>query len=126
MSKDTRLSLEGVKLLKEWSVWMVTVELAVIAFLASGYLRDGGQLPSWGRWVAVCFGCSIAAAAWVLSALPWIVLCLDKPEFLNFYEAPISSAPILKHIRVWNMTVAQHLLFFGGLVALVFGMLGML
>jgi hypothetical protein len=120
------LPIEGVKLLKDWSVWMVTVETAVIALLGSGYLRDGGHFPRWGQVLAVCFALSIASAAEVLSALPWVVLRQGEPGFENFYQAPISHVPIRRHVRVWMVAVAQHVFFCAGLAAMVLGICGLL
>ena len=118
--------LEGVKLLKDWSTWMVTVETGVIALIASVYLKDGAHFPRWGQVLVVCFALSIVAAAEVLSALPWVVLTKNQNGFNNFYLEPISSVPIRKHVRVWMVAVAQHVFFFAGLVAMVLGILGLL
>ncbi len=103
---------------------MVTVELAIVAFVGSGYLRNCSQLPGWSQAVVVFFGLSIAAAAWILSALPWIILNLDVQGFENFYQAPLSSVIVLRRVPVWVMAVAQHIFFALGLIALVLGIVG--
>jgi hypothetical protein len=36
MTTQQTLNLEALKLLKDWGVWMVTVQTAVIAFLGTG------------------------------------------------------------------------------------------
>jgi hypothetical protein len=118
--------LEGTKLLKEWSIWMVTVESGTIALIGSGYLKEGKLLPIWCQVLVVCFGISIAVAAHLLSGLPWIVLNLDKPGFENFHQAPITSGWPLKHVKIWHIAVRQHLFFGGGLLALILGILGLL
>lgn len=116
---DNHLAEEGAKLLKDMSVWMISVELAVIVFLFSDSQRGGANLGLLGRLVVVSFGLSVLFAAHLLSALPWIVLNLDSDEFKNFYQAPISSAVFLNRLRVWYMAVSMHLFFVIGIVALM-------
>jgi hypothetical protein len=125
MKDDRQLSLEGIKLFKDWSVWMVTAELGVISFLGSSYFRSGGP-PRWVGLAGALFGLSAAAATWVLSALPWIVLRIDEAKFRNFYQAPLSSACVLRSIRVWVMAMVQHTLFVAGMFVVVLGLLRVL
>ncbi len=124
MEQRQQLALEAVKLLKEWSSWMITVELAIIAFLGSSYLRNGEPLQGWMVSVIIFFGISITAAAWVLGALPWIVVNLDIPRFANPYQAELSTAPILAKIRLWMMGFVQQAFFIVGILVLALGLLG--
>jgi hypothetical protein len=116
-------AVEAVKLLKDWSAWMVASELAVIAFLGSSYASKGAVLGQCITGVLVSFVVSIAAAAWLLGALPWIVVNLDNPEFQNPYQARLSSAPGFNRVRVWMLGFVQHACFFLGIVFLAAGVL---
>jgi hypothetical protein len=118
-TNDEHLAEEGIKLLKDVCVWMISVELATIVFLGSDSFRGGASLGFLGRIIVISFGLSVLFAAYVLSALPWIVLNLQLDEFRNFYEAPISSTALLNRVPVWFMAIAMHLFFGVGIVALL-------
>jgi hypothetical protein len=126
--KSGEAALKGAKLLKEWSSWMVTVEVGTIAFVASGFLKDGKllPLPLWCKIFMVCFGLSVATAAHLLSGLPWIVMNMDNPEYVNFYQATVTSEVPLKYVKIWMLAVLQHLFFAIGLLAMTLGMIGWL
>src|SRR5215475_6615850 len=98
---------------------MVTLEVGVIAFLASTYLGRGEQIPLWGKLVALCFGLSVFTATYHLSALPWVVLFVNTGDDWNVYQKPITTAWGLEHVRVWMVAVAQHFFFIAGLVVSV-------
>jgi hypothetical protein len=71
--------------MKDWGTWMTTVSTAVIA--ANGLLLSTPvattpptpREPSWAYWSVLCFGLSIIFAAWLIGALPSVVLRLKKP-----------------------------------------------
>ena len=70
MTTQQILNVEAIKLIKDWGVWMVAVQTAVIAFLANTGV-PAVKIPLYVAHVTICcFVVSILAAAWVLSAIP--------------------------------------------------------
>ena len=65
------LRVEALKLVKDWSVWMVAVQTALIAFIGVGAAAGMGILVNATNWTVACFAVSIFFAAWVLSAIPY-------------------------------------------------------
>jgi hypothetical protein len=130
--KVSDASLEGARLLKEWSSWMVTVELGVIALIGSGFFKDGKMLPLpvWCKIVIISFGLSIASAAHLLSGLPWVVHKMadpnrnDDPDRENFFQGAVTTEFPLRHAKVWMLCVLQHFFFYVGLLALILGIIG--
>jgi hypothetical protein len=62
------LQIDALKLLKDWSSWLVSIQAAVLALLAL-WGRDKVQLPAViAHWVFVFFGGSIIFATFVLGA----------------------------------------------------------
>jgi hypothetical protein len=96
---------------------MVAVQTAVIAFLANTGV-PAVKIPLYVAHVTICcFVVSILAAAWVLSAIPYIMIQLCERNDSNIYLMNISSAPILRLIPLWLMATIQHLFFFLGILA---------
>lgn len=119
MNSAQMLNLEAAKLVKEWAVWMVAVQSAAIGFLvAKGGSVPVGAMPAL-RVSLAAFCLSVLAAAWNLSAVPWIVLQLDRETDPNIYEAKLSSARVLNRIPLWLMLTIQHWAFAVGVISLV-------
>lgn len=119
MNSAQVLNLEAAKLVKELSVWMVTVQSAAIGLLiAKDTSVPAGVLPALHLSLAA-FCVSVLAAAWNLSAVPWIVLQLDREEDPNLYEARLTSIRVLNRIPLWVMLTVQHWAFAFGIVSLV-------
>lgn len=123
MKLTKELNLEAAKLVKEWSVWMVGVQAALIGFI----LKNEMQPPLLGSTLNLslaCFVLSILAAAWVLGALPFVVICIPEmqdrdPSMSNIFFSKIDSIFPLKFIPLWVMALIQHVTFALGLICLV-------
>jgi hypothetical protein len=108
MPDQQALSVEAAKLVKEWSVWMVAVQTALIGFLVTKSNSLDASLELSVQVALGCFTISVLAAAWILSALPYIVIRLPEHKDPNIYFMNLSSAPLLKHIPMWLMGAIQH------------------
>ncbi len=64
--------LEAVKLLKDWSAWLVTIQAAAIGLVTLFY-EDGLTLNFWSRGATTFFALSIIVATLVLGGLPSVV-----------------------------------------------------
>lgn len=121
MTDQQTLSVEATKLVKEWSVWMVAVQSALIGFLATATKSQNASLELTVQIALGCFAISVLAAAWVLSALPYILIRLPEHEDPNIYFMSLSSVPVLRRIPMWLMGAVQHWAFAIGLIALIAG-----
>lgn len=118
----TSRQLEALKLLKDWSIWMVTVQVAAIAFLGTTartlISRDGFAFP----FTISCYALSIMMAAWVLSGIPSIVTRLDEAKkgttYLHYKLYNIDWMPDRLTLNV--VAIAQHFFFFMGIVGLAY------
>ncbi len=125
LTKDQALNLEAAKLLKEWSSWMV----AVLSALIIAYLKHGDDwrspecLPLSGKIAIFCFVVSMLTAAWVLSAIPYVVICLSSKAEPNIYQMPLTSLPLLEGVKLWQMAMLQHWGFGLGVGFLLIGYL---
>jgi hypothetical protein len=119
MNDKKTLDLEALKLLKDWSVWMVTVETAVLAFLgaASSIFDLKAQAPAepWFIGTVLCFSLSIIFAAWVLSGIPSVVQRID--DTTSLHKQKIYDISWLPDCVTLNcVAIVQHTLFALGLV----------
>ena len=121
MTDQQTLNVDATKLVKEWSVWMVAVQSALVGFLATATKSQNGSLEVTVQVALVCFAISVLAASWVLSALPYVLIRLLEQKDPNIYFMNLSSAPLLKHIPIWLMGAIQHWAFAVGLLSLVTG-----
>lgn len=121
MFDQATLNIEATKLLKEWSVWMVGVQSALIGFLATSTPTQSGNPTIAINISLVCFAVSVLAAAWVLSALPYVVIRLLEEGNPNIYYMRLSGSLILNRIPLWLMGAIQHWAFALGVISLVFG-----
>jgi len=98
MPDQSTLNLEATKLVKEWSVWMVAVQSGLTDFLAT---TSAPQSP--GFVIAInfalgSFAISLLAAAWVLSALPYVLIRLLEQKDPNSFFMRLSSGSMLNLI----------------------------
>jgi hypothetical protein len=116
MDKDLRI--EALRFLKEWSAWMVGVETAILGFLVTLLSRDKLALGSiYIKAAAVCFGASMAFAAWSLGLIPSACERLDR-DTSRVYGMRLFDTPALHWIRLGWITFMQHLFFFLGLLSI--------
>ena len=119
MKDADTLRLEALKLLREWSVWMVAVQTGLIGFLISLLLQSKIRLGSlYIKGAVICFGLSIIFAAWVLGAIPSIMQRLNSDE-RGIYAIGIFDLPLLRHLRLGWFSFFEHLGFLLGLLALI-------
>jgi len=79
--------LESLKLLKDWSIWMVTVQTALLGFMGTMAKEFGVKSPRLFETTVYLFALSILFAAWVLSGIPSVARRI--PQGLNFSEYKI-------------------------------------
>jgi hypothetical protein len=122
MTTQQTLNLEALKLLKDWGVWMVTVQTAVIAFLGTGIRAVG--IPPTGAVIAIIFfSSSIIIAAWLLAGIPYIVIQLEEKPDTNIYYERIITISILRRFSLHIWSTILHWLFVLGIASLVVSLL---
>ena len=118
-STDRRL--EALKLLKDWSVWMVGVETALIGFL--GTLDVSKAALAWTsgdiRLILGWLGVSIVFAAWTLSAIPSLVQ--RKEQTSDLWRMPLYDLPLIREIPFGVITFIQHACFIVAILILISG-----
>jgi hypothetical protein len=117
--------MEAIRLLNDWSKWVVTIETASIAGIFTWLTKPVTAGSPRGGWVvaadvvliaaAVCFAVSIAYAAALLFALPDIVEQLPKAtqESINDMTGNYMSFSVLVYER------GQWWAFIAGLVLVI-------
>ncbi|HEX8422522.1 MAG TPA: hypothetical protein VF634_03880 [Pyrinomonadaceae bacterium] len=105
------------ELLKDWSIWLVGVQTAVLGLVSFVAGKDGPFKldEKWTRPAIFCFAGSIIVATWVLGELPTVALRITHPKE-NFYDLSLIDWWLFKRIPVWVYTAAQHWLFMIGIV----------
>ena len=106
---------------KEWSAWIVAVQSALIGYLATGAKPSNAWRELTVNLSLGSFAVSILAAAWVLSALPYVLIRLREEKDPNIYFMNLSSAPVLNLIPLWLMGAVQHWAFAVGLLIFITG-----
>lgn len=112
---DDQRTLESLKLLREASAWMFTVQTAIfgilVALLKEGKVPEGNFLI---KGSVTAFGISIICAGVVLAAVPWVLN--RNPVPASIQSAPIADLPLLKNISIGWTSGLQYLLFIVGLL----------
>jgi hypothetical protein len=116
-------AMEAMKLLKEWAIWISTIQTGLLAFLGYFYKKQCVATFHWPTFVAAgCFCISLLSATLLLGALPALMRKLKKDtqgEENDFYESHIfNSIPI----KLGYLSFIEHLFFFIGLVFYVYGL----
>jgi hypothetical protein len=109
--------LEGLKLLKDWSIWMVTVETAAITFLGAAAGRVIDSETIFFPVAIVLFTASIVFAAWVLGGIPSVAQRLDGSGNLFHYKI-YRIGWLADRIKLNALTAIQHTLFIFGIICL--------
>jgi hypothetical protein len=120
MADESTNQLDALKLLKDWSGWLVSVQTGVLALLAL-WGKDKAVVPdATARWVFLFFGLSIVFATFVLGGLPSITQRVTAHA--NIYSMPLFEwlPEWLAKVRtLWFFTFMEHMLFLIGLVFLM-------
>lgn len=98
--------LEAIKLVKDWSTWLVAVQTGVLGLFAALQIKPSSL-------TVYCFVISIITATWVLGALPSLAQRI-APN-LNIHEMELFEwCPI----PLWKAAFVQHIFFIIGVVTL--------
>lgn len=132
MTDHQQTSVEAAKLVKEWSIWMVTVQSGLSAYLTFFTDATKGKHVATNvatvadvtdRVAVASFVISILAASAVLSGLPFILCRIPDIERPHIYEMKLWSAAGLNRVQLWHMGTVQHWAFAIGLISLIAGRL---
>lgn len=107
-------SLAGITLLKEWTIWLVGIQISALGLLSftSGTRRSYPFIKKWLRLAIIAFTLSILTASWTLSALPEIISRLPSQN-ANFHDMRMFR---LFPVPLWIATSAQHWFFMSGIL----------
>jgi hypothetical protein len=98
---QNELAVESLKLLQDWSKWLITLEAAVCAALWSK-LTSGGQPPVLLYLGWMMFWASIITAAFLLIAI-------------SFYARRVDTSGDSDFRKVWVLVGIEYAFFLGGL-----------
>lgn len=123
--------LEALKLLKDWSTWLVTVQATALGLLAALWGKDSIKLgDAWARSVFILFGLSIVAATFVLGGVPDMAQRIPiKPHetassFNIYRERLFSNFPDWGWLSsLWAFAFLEHILFLAGIGVFIVGVL---
>jgi hypothetical protein len=122
---------ESLKLVQQWSSWMVTTEGVMIGFLVNAISKaapPGAQTETLQldlealQYTILAFAISIAMAAWVLGSLPSIAQRLHRDPSRDLGAHGIFDLWLIRRIPLYAATFLQHLFFVAGLVTLFFAL----
>ena len=122
---NTHLQLEAAKLLKEWSIWLITIQTAILtALMAQQFIAT---LPTKNRWylgLVFSFLASISCATVLVGAVPSVAQALNPPMkdaviFCNFQVPGIYNYKQFGLIPIWVLAFFEHVFFMVGLVCQV-------
>jgi hypothetical protein len=89
--------LEAIKLLKDWSTWLVTAQTGILSLFALI-----GRKPDF--LTVFCFVISIIIATWILGALPSILQRIKddsnihQMDLFEWLGIPLFAAAFLQHV----------------------------
>jgi hypothetical protein len=92
--------IESLKLLQDWSKWLISLETGVCALLWPKLTEGKSPCPLYVGWLM--FWASIIAAAFLLIAISFVVS--QRGDSVKCYMK-----------GVWGLAVAEHALFLAGI-----------
>lgn len=118
--------LEALKLLNDWSKWLVTIETAAIGIIGT-LLKLGKQDRSIGQsqWlIAVasigCFMVSIVAASWLIMSIPGMAQRIGRPsQVQDVFRKNTYFGRARIRLRLDTVTGVQLIFFLAGLLFFV-------
>lgn len=119
MRDELALRLAALRFMKEWSTWLVGIEMLLLGLLVSLLTAERLALGSaFVKGAAVCFGLSIVAATSLLASVPVLTERLDgATERVQAMALRRSGRP--RWMTVGRMAFVQHLFFLLGLLGLL-------
>jgi hypothetical protein len=123
--------LEALKLLRDWSTWLVTVQAVSLGLVSALWGKDAIKLRNLcAVLVFIFFGLSIICATFVLAGLPDITQRMpinthQGHSAYNIYKVPLFSwLPDWQWVTsLWTFTFLEHLTFLLGIVSFIWGVL---
>jgi len=117
---DTTNGLEGLRLISDWSKWLITIETGAIAFVGAAFKTEGTGRRHLAKVAAtitvVSFVISIAAAALLLLTLPEIAQTLRADG--NIWLTQDSVIGGVFGINTQGLAIVQAFFFGMGVVSL--------
>ena len=111
-------AMEALKLVSDWSKWLVTIETLAIALLGSLFTSSKIEIPKLakklGTAALVCFVISIVAAAMLLLTLPEIAQSLQSD--VNIWMTKDSVAYSILRLNTQGFAVIESYFFGLGIV----------
>lgn len=118
--------LDALKMLAEWSKWLVLVQTGAItvigAFWKPDILNQVGTLPKFLMSLTIlCFGVSILAASYLLKSIPATMQRLPPPDDKDIFH--MGTYEGVKGIRVYTVADIETYSFVIGFVCFVFAIM---
>lgn len=121
MPVEISLQLEALKLLQQWSVWLITLSTAFIGLIGFAFrdLADGKQIFA-ARSCIVLLLATVVLAVLLVGAIPAIMQKL-QPEIADNLVGRVGNARgiygylYLDFVPLWLLVTAQRITFLTGL-----------
>ena len=111
--------LEALKMLQDWSKWLVTVDVAVIGVIGATTESDRWGEPVMANILitaaTISFALSVVAATWLLLALPGIAQRLPPQEGDDIFMMGTMAGV---GVRLVYLALAEHVAFLLGVLLL--------
>ncbi|MEP5765681.1 MAG: hypothetical protein ABJ308_13890 [Halieaceae bacterium] len=124
MDIETTLQLEALKLLQDWSVWIITISTAFVGFIGFALKELNGerQLHS-ARYCIGFLMLTVVLAVILVGAIPAVIQKLgpeiaDNPVILGANARGVYGYLYLDFIPLWLLVSGQRIAF---LIGLFFG-----
>lgn len=112
---DYTKPLETIRLIKDWSIWLVTTQTAAVGLITLFY-KNGLVLNLWTGLTVAFFIISVIAGSIVLAGLPSVVGRLEENS--DVYHMSLLNWGYGKG-QVWMYTFVQHISFIIGLLCFI-------
>jgi hypothetical protein len=114
----SQAKLEAIKLIKDWSSWMVGVQTALIGAVMFGKLWGNADRFRTFHSALVCFTLSIICAGILMGGLPEVVERIPQMSSVSVYDECLTIGK-REILGIRFLIIVQHLLFVAGLLYLL-------
>ena len=115
---DETNALEGLKLISDWSKWLITIETGAIAIIGAVIKVENAPVPCLAKVFAttstISFLISVAAAAMLLLTLPEIAQMLRSDT--NIWMTRDSVAGRVFHVNTQGLAILESFFFGAGMI----------